>query len=119
MEQTSMSKALQDFNTAAQEVGRKLSEAMNKDFTFEVTVGDDPVHSPSHYNIPGTGVEVIDVIQGILSPEEFKGYCYGNVIKYILRAPNKGGAEDFKKAQVYLDWLLTELSDEEGEEADL
>ena len=58
----------------------------------------DAVHSPKHYQIPGTGIEVIDVIEGILTPEQFEGYCYGNIIKYILRAPNKNGAEDLKKA---------------------
>lgn len=79
---------------------------------------DDAVHSPSHYKIPGTGTEVIDVIQGILSPEQFRGYCYGNVIKYILRAPNKGGAEDIEKASVYLGWLVLELKDEDCSSAD-
>ena len=79
---------------------------------------NDAVHSPSRYKIPGTGTEVIDIIQGILSPEQFRGYCYGNVIKYILRAPSKGGAEDIGKASVYLDWLVLELKDEDCSSAD-
>ena len=73
----------------------------------------DAVHSPSHYQIPGTGMEVIDVIEGILTPEQFEGYCYGNIIKYILRAPRKNGAEDLKKAAVYLEWLTLSLEDQE------
>ena len=73
----------------------------------------DAVHSPKHYQIPGTGIEVIDVIEGILTPEQFEGYCYGNIIKYILRAPNKNGAEDLKKAAVYLEWLTLSLEDQE------
>lgn len=30
----------------------------------------------------------------------------GNVIKYILRAPEKNGVEDLKKAKHYLDYLI-------------
>lgn len=30
----------------------------------------------------------------------------GNVIKYVIRADNKGGIEDLKKARVYLDWEI-------------
>ena len=73
----------------------------------------DAVHSPSHYQIPGTSMEVIDVIEGILTPDQFEGYCYGNIIKYILRAPNKNGVEDLKKAAVYLEWLTLSLEDKQ------
>ena len=76
----------------------------------------DNVHNPGHYIIPGTGLEVIDIIEGILTEEQFQGYCYGNVIKYILRAPKKGGKEYFEKATVYLEWLIRAIDD--AEEAD-
>ena len=76
----------------------------------------DSVHSPKHYQIPGTSMEVIDVIEGILTPEQFQGYCYGNIIKYILRAPNKNGVEDLKKAAVYLEWLTLNLEDQQYRE---
>lgn len=33
-------------------------------------------------------------------------YCKGNVMKYVFRAEDKGGAEDLRKAAVYLKWLL-------------
>lgn len=90
---------------------------MNKANTPTGSGEHDAVHNPSHYQIPGTGVEVIDVIEGLLSPEEFRGYCYGNIIKYILRAPNKNGVEDLKKAGVYLDWLTLSLDDQQQREA--
>lgn len=64
---------------------------------------DDPV-KPNHYNVGG--IETIDFIRAKLTKEEYKGYCKGNVIKYLSRADYKGGLEDFKKAEVYMQWLV-------------
>lgn len=63
---------------------------------------DDSVHSPSHY--ADKQIEVIDYIRDTLTHDEFVGYCCGNVIKYISRWRKKGGAEDLRKAEVYLGW---------------
>ena len=63
----------------------------------------DPVNHPSHYT---TGKhEVIDILQDKLSPEEFKGFLKGNILKYVLRAEHKNGMEDYKKCH----WYLTKL----------
>jgi hypothetical protein len=65
---------------------------------------DDPVNSPSHYI--RNGVECIDMIQAMLTPEEFIGYCKGNSIKYQWRCEDKGKTiQDIEKAQWYLDRL--------------
>ena len=64
----------------------------------------DPVN-PTHYQIGG--VETIDFIEAKLTPEEFKGYCKGNAIKYLSRAGYKGEErDDYKKAAWYLDKLI-------------
>ena len=64
----------------------------------------DAVNSPSHY-LHG-GIETIEVIRMMLTPEEFKGYCKGNIIKYRERAPYKGRAEeDYAKARKYKEFL--------------
>lgn len=34
------------------------------------------------------------------------GYCEGNVIKYVTRHTEKGGAEDIRKAIQYLNFIL-------------
>jgi hypothetical protein len=68
-----------------------------------VDVAADPIHAPSHYT--AGGIETIDYLRAKLSPEQFKGYCRGNALKYLSRAELKGGAEDYRKAAVYLDWL--------------
>lgn len=64
----------------------------------------DNVNSPRHYT--AGGIETIDYIRAKLSPEQFRGYCLGNVLKYVSRADLKGGAEDLKKAQTYLRWAV-------------
>ena len=44
-----------------------------------------------------------------MSPEEFRGYLRGCVIKYVARCYDKGGAEDLQKAAHYLAKLLEVL----------
>ncbi len=69
----------------------------------EYLSGIDPVNHPPHYT---TGkYEVIDIIEDKLSPEEFKGFLKGNILKYIIRADHKGGMEDYRKANFYLNKL--------------
>lgn len=70
-------------------------------------MNNDNVNHPNHYQIL-EGVEAIDVIRSILE-DGFEDYCYGNVLKYILRAPKKNGIEDLKKAKVYLDWIIEDF----------
>lgn len=60
----------------------------------------DLVNSPPHYR--QGEVECIDAIRSALTPEEFRGYCKGNALKYIWRERYKGGAESLLKAAWYL-----------------
>ena len=62
---------------------------------------DDPVNRPKHYQL-APGVEAIDIIRATLTPEQYKGYLLGNLLKYRLRAGNKGDAlQDLAKANWY------------------
>ncbi len=70
----------------------------------------DMVNSPPHYN--RQGIECIEAIEAALTPEEFKGYCKGNNIKYTWRENYKGKEEDLRKAAWYLNRLLERLRDE-------
>jgi hypothetical protein len=74
---------------------------------------DELVKHPNHYQIGKTGIEVKDVIKGVLEEEEkiepitpWQGYILGNIIKYILRANKKGGTQDYEKAIEYLNWMV-------------
>lgn len=52
----------------------------------------DEINHPQHYQL-FPDMEAIDVIEAALTPEEFRGYCKGNALKYRLRAGEKGPAE--------------------------
>lgn len=75
----------------------------------------DNVHHPKHYETYIKGLETIDIIYAALGPDLFRGYCRGNVLKYLLRADQKNGVEDLEKAAVYLDWEIN-IRKREGHE---
>jgi len=60
----------------------------------------DNVNNPPHYT--AGGIECIDAIRAALTPEEFRGYCKGNAIKYTWRERMKGGDESIQKAEWYM-----------------
>lgn len=64
----------------------------------------DMVNLPPHYG--GRGVECIQAIEAALTPEEYRGYLKGNVMKYVWRERQKGGTESMLKAEWYLKRLL-------------
>lgn len=67
--------------------------------------------NPSHYK---TGqIECIEYIEDKLTPEEYRGYIKGNVLKYITREKHKNGDEDLRKAKWYLDRLVNRLGESE------
>lgn len=45
--------------------------------------------------------------EGLLSPDEVRGFYKGNIIKYVTRYGDKNGTEDLKKAGIYLKRLET------------
>ena len=63
----------------------------------------DAVNAPAHY----VGkIECIDYLRDKLTPDEFTGFCMGNVLKYCSRWRKKDGVQDLKKAAVYLNWAI-------------
>ena len=69
----------------------------------------DMVNHPPHYKL-SNGMESIDVIRAVLTPEEYRGWCKGNALKYQFRAGKKDPMkekEDYCKAQ----WFLNELNE--------
>lgn len=73
-------------------------------------VNNDPVNNPAHYT--DGKIECIDYIKDKLTPEEFKGFCKGNALKYISRAGKKNAnaeAIDIQKCIWYLKKYLKEL----------
>lgn len=65
----------------------------------------DSVNHPSHYE---TGkFECIDVMEEALGRDVVKGFCIGNAFKYLYRTKRKNGLEDLKKAQWYLNRVIS------------
>lgn len=71
---------------------------------------NDVVNRPSHY--AEGGIECIEYIKERLTSDEYRGYLYGNAIKYNHRWPNKNGAEDLAKAAWYNKALQGVLNEE-------
>ncbi|MBO7451871.1 MAG: DUF3310 domain-containing protein [Clostridiales bacterium] len=70
------------------------------------------VNHPPHYQSE-SGLEVIDVIDAFL---DWKSVYAGNILKYTLRYKNKNGLEDLKKAQWYLNRMISKMEKENQDE---
>ncbi|KAA9238587.1 MULTISPECIES: DUF3310 domain-containing protein [Aerococcus] len=61
---------------------------------------------PEYYRQDVDGPDVIDVIDMLGIEDGYVGFMIGNVLKYLVRFPFKGGLEDLLKAREYLDRLI-------------
>lgn len=98
--------------TFSEFAGEKITE---KSLNFRPY--DDKVNHPNHYNKYSR--EVIESIKGLCTPDEFRGYLKGNIIKYSARYSDKDGIQDIDKLAKYTQFLkefeleMAELSGEE------
>lgn len=67
---------------------------------------EDLADTPTHYD---HAIQPWDYMESIFNDDEFQGYLVGNIIKYVSRYKDKGGVMDIKKAQHYIEKLLTVL----------
>ena len=68
----------------------------------------DVVNHPSHYT--KGSIECIDAIDSATTGKSgIEAVCVANVIKYLWRYEEKGGLESVRKAQWYLNKLISEL----------
>lgn len=75
-----------------------------------IVVTGDEINSPQHYKL-FPDMDVIDVIEQTLDVEEFRGYLKGNILKYRLRAGEKGPPE---KCLGKANWYRRKLDDHEA-----
>jgi hypothetical protein len=77
----------------------------------------DKVDHPSHYK--QGKFETIEVIEEITQGygDSYVGYCVGNAIKYLARAPHKHDTpeEDLRKAAKYLEFALARFGSSKAE----
>lgn len=75
-------------NLTDEQMSRLVFNATKPKIRMQRSVDD--VNHPPHYKIGG--IETIDVIEAKLTPEEFRGYLKGNVVKYLTRIGYKDDA---------------------------
>lgn len=73
-------------------------------------IDKESINHPQHYG-GDTPYEVIKVLSHWLSPEEYIGFLRGNYIKYLARFHMKGGLEDLRKANWYLNKHIEKLEE--------
>lgn len=108
---TEMTEDRDNWKQTAQEVKQAIAEIEEERQLLLETIEraaatpqQDNVNNPSHYT--QGGIETIDFIRAKLTPEEFEGYCKGNVLKYVARSTLKGGQEDLRKAGKYIEFAV-------------
>lgn len=73
----------------------------------------DNVNHPSHYT--QGKVECLDALESAtIGKTGIEAVCVANIIKYLWRYEEKNGLEDVKKAQFYLNRLLSTLENNNG-----
>jgi hypothetical protein len=97
------------YKTRANKAERSAFVPFSTDVPINITMEEpnvDMVNSPPHYKVGG--IEVIDFIKAKLTPDEFRGYLQGNILKYSSRVGYKGDAsEDVGK----LIWYANKLQE--------
>ena len=103
-------------STMSKEESKEESKVVSGVKIFQGTDADlakiakDMINHPSHYN--QFSREVIDTMQGVSTPEEFKGYLKLNAIKYLSRYQGKNGVEDLSKSVWYINKLKEVVENE-------
>ncbi len=93
--------AVEDHGPITPEEEQELQHMLNK--SANGTTADDIQVSGNHYkDMP---IQPWHIMEAVLSPEEFKGFLKGNIIKYSLRAGRKDGSDDAGKAKHYMQKL--------------
>lgn len=66
----------------------------------------DLIDNQEHYT--NNGIQPIEIMKANMTKEQYYGFLYGNLQKYISRHEKKNKLEDLKKAKTYLTWMIEE-----------
>ncbi len=75
--------------------------------THNQNIPSDNVNNPAHYT--AGGIETLDYIKAKIT--HYPSFAVANIIKYVSRYEHKNGLEDLKKAQFYLNDLISEVEE--------
>lgn len=82
-----------------------LAEAFAKIAAFNAHHNGGTAAEAKHYQV--LPVQPIEIMQKLMSPEAFLGFCFGNVIKYSLRCGQKDTpVKEMEKVRQYADWYV-------------
>lgn len=70
----------------------------------EQKIQQDMINNPHHYH--KGEIDIYEIMQAKCTPEEYRGFCKGNILKYVLRESMKGGVEDLKKMRFNSERLI-------------
>lgn len=69
---------------------------------------DGTAATATHYQVDGARLQPVEMLQDILTPEEFRGWLKGSMFKYFCRAGKKPGEpyeRDMAKCLQFNEWL--------------
>ena len=78
-----------DENIVLEHIPQKsMSDDEENEGDEEENIVDDAIN-PSHYKVEGLP-EAIDIMNHLMTPEQFEGFLWGNIMKYAYRFGRKG-----------------------------
>lgn len=90
------------------DIMKELAEEEDDESTVERM--EDAIN-PSHYKVEGLP-EAIDIMNHLMTPEQFEGFLWGNIMKYAYRFGRKG---DKGETAGKIAWYANQLKDLEEE----
>lgn len=115
-----------EFVEKEEQITKKYNEhidSLNKKELADIDAGqlEQQAIKPNYYklNIKGVDCDVNDILRALQSNHKDASKMYfnfvSNALEYIIRAYNKNGVEDIKKAITELQFAINELKEEENE----
>lgn len=88
-----------------QEISADIRKCTN---TVTRDQSDGTAATATHYQVDGARLQPVEMLQDILTPEEFRGWLKGSMFKYFCRAGKKPGEpyeRDMAKCLQFNEWL--------------
>lgn len=84
-----------------------LAAEEEEDIVKEDKVKTDDAVNPAHYQVKGIP-EAIEIMEHLMTQEQFEGFLWGNVLKYAYRYGRKG---DKKETAGKIAWYAKKLEE--------
>jgi len=94
--------------TKNKDIDEFIKKLIIDQYVVENKLTNIDVSRQSHY--ASQSIQPIEYMMAVMTPEQFVGYLWGNVIKYDSRWGKKNGVEDLNKSEVYRNWLVEFLN---------